>query len=68
MNILPESFHHEVFFRLPAMQNDMIDSSQEEQDLAYMALLQQFQPMVEVTAQWTTLSGKGPSPTFHVPS
>ena len=68
INILPESFRHEVFFRLPAMQSDMINGSQEEQDMAYMSLRQQLQRMVEVTAQWTTLSGKSGGFTYYLPS
>ena len=67
INIQPESFRHEVFFRLPAMQNDMVNGSQEEQDMACMSLRQQLQRMVEVTAQWSTLSGKGNNPAYHVP-
>ena len=47
INILPESFRHEVFFRLPAMQDDMVNGSQEEQDMAYMALRQQLQSVAD---------------------
>ena len=55
--ILPTKFKEEVFFRIPAMQESMIDASAEEQDRAYFALRAQLQKQVDMTIQWSNIGG-----------
>ena len=57
LNILPQKFKEEDFFRVPGRQHSMQEASQEEQDRAYFALSAQLQKQVDMTIQRASVGG-----------
>ena len=56
LNILPPSFRQDIFFRVPAMQDPMLNSTIDEQELAFARLKADVQRQVELTMQWSAMS------------
>ena len=57
LNMLPQKFKEEVFFRIPALQDSMVGATAADQDRAYFTLRAQLQRQVEMTIQWSAQHG-----------
>lgn len=60
LTILPPKFREDVFFRIPAVMNLMVNASADEQDIAYRDLRAQLQRQVELITQWSRIGGGFP--------